>query len=65
MVLLVLVAFFPGLLATPLGPGRVTTIAWPIGAAVIVIPWLLTIVYVRRANADSVAMGNIVRKVLA
>ncbi|MFQ8432941.1 DUF485 domain-containing protein [Amaricoccus sp. W119] len=63
--LLVLVAFFPGVLATPLGAGRVTTVAWPLGAAAIVIPWLCTVVYVRRANADGVAMNNVVRRVLA
>ena len=63
--LLILVAFFPAVLATPLGPGRVTTIAWPLGAAVIVIPWLLTLVYVRQANATGASMDAVVRRMLA
>ena len=51
--LILVVAFRPELLATPLGPGRATTIGWPIGAALIVFSWLLTAFYVRRANAET------------
>ena len=51
--LILVVAFRPELLATPLGPGRDTTIGWPIGAAFIVFSWLLTAFYVRRANAET------------
>ena len=51
--LILVVAFRPELLATPLGPGRDTTIGWPIGAALIVFSWLLTAFYVRRANAET------------
>ncbi len=65
LTLLTLVAFFPDVLATPLGPGRVATIAWPFGAAVIFIRWLFTVIYVHRANAEGRAMDAIVRKVLA
>jgi uncharacterized membrane protein (DUF485 family) len=51
--LILVVAFLPGLLATPLGPDRVTSIGWPIGAALIVFSWLLTAFYVWRANAET------------
>ncbi len=65
LVLLALVAFFPATLATPLGPGRVATIGWPLGAVVIVVPWIFTLLYVRRANAIGAAMDSVVRRVLA
>lgn len=55
----------PGALARPITPGGTTAIGWPIGAAVIIVPWLLTIVYVRRANADGREMNRIVDEVLA
>ncbi|MGJ7505689.1 DUF485 domain-containing protein [Variovorax sp. ZT5P30] len=46
------VALLPGLLRIPLDAGRVSTIAWPIGVSVIVLSWLLTGLYVYRANRD-------------
>jgi uncharacterized membrane protein (DUF485 family) len=49
--LMVVVAFWPHLLHAPLAEGRVVTIAVPIGAAIILVSWLLTGLYVYRANA--------------
>ncbi len=46
------VAFKPQLLATPLVSGSVTTIAWPIGAGIVLLFWILTGVYIRRANRE-------------
>jgi cation/acetate symporter len=46
------VAFAPKLLATPLAPGMTTTVAIPIGVGMVVFFWLLTGLYVRRANSD-------------
>jgi cation/acetate symporter len=46
------VAFKPQLLATPLFSGSVTTIAWPIGAGIVLLFWILTGVYIRRANRE-------------
>ena len=46
------VAFAPQLLATPLAEGLVTTIAWPIGAGLVLFFWILTGVYIRRANRE-------------
>lgn len=62
--LLLLVAFAPQILARPVAAGRLTTIGWSAGAATIVLPWLLTLIYVRRTNRDSAAMSAIVRKVV-
>ncbi len=55
----------PAALAAPITPGGTTAIGWPIGAFVIIVPWLLTIVYVRRANSDGREMTKIVNEVLA
>lgn len=53
-----LVAFWPGLLATPLWQGAVTTVGVPVGIAIIVFSWLLTGLYVRRANTEFDAINN-------
>ena len=49
---ILVVAFAPKLLATPLSPGSVTTIGIPIGVGIITLFWLLTGFYVRRANKE-------------
>lgn len=46
------VAFNPKLLAVPLGAGVTTTWAIPVGVGIVVLFWLLTAYYVRRANRD-------------
>jgi uncharacterized membrane protein (DUF485 family) len=48
---ILVVAFAPGLLGTPIG-GGVTTIGIPIGLGVILAAFVLTGLYVRRANAE-------------
>lgn len=45
-------AFKPALLATPISEGSIITIGWPIGAAIIIGSWLTTAVYIRRANGE-------------
>jgi len=45
------VAFAPGLLGTPIGAG-VTTIGIPLGVGVILAAFVLTGLYVRRANSE-------------
>jgi cation/acetate symporter len=49
---ILVVAFNPKLLATPVSEGAVTTIAVPLGVAMIVLFWLLTGLYVARARRD-------------
>jgi uncharacterized membrane protein (DUF485 family) len=46
------IAFDPSILGTPLSAGSVTTIGIPIGVAVIVSAFILTGIYVRRANTE-------------
>jgi uncharacterized membrane protein (DUF485 family) len=48
--LMMVVAFWPQSLHTPLAEGNAVTIGVPLGAAVIVLSWLLTGLYVYRAN---------------
>lgn len=46
------IAFDPSILGTPLCAGSVTTVGIPVGVAVIVSAFLLTGIYVRRANSE-------------
>ena len=46
------IAFNPAALGTPIGSDTVTTIGIPIGIAVIVIAFVLTGIYVKRANSE-------------
>ena len=55
---ILVVAFFPKVRAQPLSDGAVTTVAVPLGLAMIVVFWLLTGVYVRRAKRDFDEMKN-------
>jgi len=47
---ILLVAFAPGFLATPLYEGSIATVGIPIGIGVIVFAFILTGIYVARAN---------------
>ncbi len=58
---ILLVAFGKGFLGTPIGSG-VTTIGIPIGIAVIVSAFLLTGIYVRRANTEFDALTEKIKK---
>lgn len=49
---ILLIAFAPGWLGTPLSPGSSITRGIPIGVGVIVISFILTGVYVWRANGE-------------
>ncbi|MBU3015348.1 DUF485 domain-containing protein [Poseidonibacter lekithochrous] len=55
------IAFEPTLLATKTGDG-VMTIAFPIAAAIIVISFITTLIYVRRANGEFEDLTNQVRE---
>jgi len=57
---ILLVAYAPKFLGTPLGTG-VTTIGIPIGLAVIVLAFALTGIYVRKANSS---YDVLVRKII-
>ncbi len=63
--LILTAALAPAILAEPIVAGGTTAIGWPIGAIAILVPWLLTILYVRRANADGREMTRIVNEAIA
>ncbi|MGR8919121.1 MAG: DUF485 domain-containing protein [Gammaproteobacteria bacterium] len=46
------IAFYPGLFATPLGPGTVVTWGIPVAVGVILLGFALTGLYVWRANGE-------------
>lgn len=56
------IAFDPSILGTPLSSGSVTTIGIPIGVGVIVSAFVLTGIYVRRANGE---FDNLTAKIKA
>lgn len=49
---IMIVAFNPKLLATPIFEGGTASIAWPIGVGMILLFWLMTGLYIRRANGE-------------
>lgn len=46
------IAFDPSILGTPLSEGSVTTVGIPVGIGVIISAFVLTGIYVRRANGE-------------
>ena len=46
------IAFNPALLGTPISPDSVTTIGIPVGIAIIIFAFVLTGIYVKRANSE-------------
>jgi uncharacterized membrane protein (DUF485 family) len=52
------IAFEPSVLGAPLSSDAVTTVGIPVGIAVIVIAFLLTGIYVRRANREFDELSN-------
>lgn len=59
---MMITAFNPSLLATPLSAGGIMTIGWPIGVVLIVGSWILTGVYISRANGEFDALTEQVLK---
>jgi uncharacterized membrane protein (DUF485 family) len=55
---ILLVAFDPKLLAEPLAPGLVATLGIPIGIGVIIFAFLITGIYVARANTTFDRLSN-------
>ena len=55
---MMITAFKPALHAQPVTPGGVVTIGWPVGAVLIVGSWLLTGIYIRRANGEFDALNE-------
>lgn len=55
---ILIIAFAPSVLGTPLGSGTVTTIGIPVGVLIILAAFVLTGIYVRRANAEFDALNQ-------
>ena len=53
---MMVVAFNPAVIATKIAPGMALSIGFPIGAVIIIGAWLLTGVYIRRANGEFEAL---------
>lgn len=53
-----LLAFSPKTLGTPLAPGLVTTVGIPVGVLIIVSAFVLTGIYVRKANNEFDALNR-------
>ena len=51
-IFIMIAAFNPKALGTPIWEGGVASIAWPLGAGLILLFWLMTGLYVRRANGE-------------
>lgn len=49
---ILLLAYSPGTLGTPLSSETVTTVGIPVGVAIIIFAFALTGIYVRRANSE-------------
>ena len=56
-----LIAFYPAFLATPLAKGWVTTIGIPLGLGVILTAFMLTGIYVWRANKEFDALTKMIK----
>ena len=55
---ILIIAFAPALLGIPLAPGAVTTVGIPVGVLIIVAAFVLTGIYVRRANSEFDALNQ-------
>jgi len=55
---MMITAFNPALLAQPLTAGGIVTVGWPVGVVLIVGSWLLTGIYIRRANGEFDALNE-------
>lgn len=55
---MMVVAFAPQMLRTPLSDESVLSVGFPIGAAIIVVSWLLTGVYSHFANGEFEDLNN-------
>ena len=55
---ILIIAFAPSVLGIPIAPGAATTIGIPVGILIIVAAFVLTGIYVRRANAEFDALNR-------
>ena len=56
------IAFEPTVLATKMGTSEVMTVAFPIAAAIIIVSFITTLIYVVRANGEFEDLTNQVKE---
>lgn len=59
-----IIAFAPGVLGAPIGEGSVTTVGIPVGILVIISAFVLTGIYVFRANTEFDRLNKEIQKEL-
>lgn len=59
---ILVIAFAPSLLGTPISDGAVTTVGIPVGVIIIVASFILTGIYVSRANGKFDALTKAIRE---
>lgn len=59
---ILVIAFNPGALATKLSDEGVMTVAFPIGAGIIIVSFITTIIYVVKANGEFEDLTNQVKE---
>jgi len=62
LALLLTVSLRPDILSTPLSSGGVATIAWPLGAAVVIFSWVLTLIHLRISNTQAETTNKIMKE---
>ncbi|MGE4419729.1 MAG: DUF485 domain-containing protein [Sulfurimonas sp.] len=55
---ILLIAYFPEVLGTPLSEGSVTTVGIPVGMGVIFFAFIITGIYTKRANSEFDDLNN-------
>jgi uncharacterized membrane protein (DUF485 family) len=59
---ILLIAFSPKTLATPIGPETLVTLGIPVGIGLILIAFALTGIYVRKANSEFDALTQAIKE---
>ena len=59
---ILMIAYFPEVLGTPLSEGSVTTVGIPVGMGVIFFAFILTGIYTKRANGEFDDLNNKIKE---
>ncbi len=59
---ILMIAYFPQVLGTPLSEGSVTTVGIPVGMGVIFFSFIITGIYTKRANSEFDDLNNKIKE---
>jgi len=59
---IMMIAYFPQVLGTPLSEGSVTTVGIPVGMGVIFFAFIITGIYTKRANSEFDDLNNKIKE---